>query len=111
MAKKDFSEAITNRPSKTEQLFDKINENMGKQKEIVTEENTEFITGRNTENFTEKVTELKLERKRLKSQAETKQTIKIDKKKYEKLKKYCIKNGVSFQRLMADLIDIFLESK
>ncbi len=77
----------------------------------VTENNTEKVTELITENNTEKVTELFTELKNnitsKRPTGKTKQTISIDKKKYEKIKKYCKKNNVSFQSLMTQLIDVF----
>jgi hypothetical protein len=73
--------------------------------EIITENNTEIITEKDTET----ITELKKQIKSKRPTSKTKQTISIDKIKYNKLKKYCNKNGISFQSLMVKLIDVFLD--
>lgn len=102
--------ASTKRPPV--KVTDKVTENStelitDKVTDIVTESNTETITENVTGNVTDKVTELKKNINSKRPTGKTKQTISIDKKKYDKLKKYCKKNNISFQSLMTQLIDLF----
>ena len=94
MSKKDFSEGLKNRPSKTNLLFQELNENKGDPKTKV----------RNSVN-----TEIRIDKKNIDA---VKQTVKIERKLYKKLKKYCVDQNQTFQDFIVIMIkDYFAKLK